>query len=57
MGADPKTSVVDPNFKYRELDNLFVADGSLFPSSLGVNPSQTIYTLAHLASEKVLAAI
>jgi choline dehydrogenase-like flavoprotein len=56
MGADPKTSVVDPDFRYRELDNLFVADGSLFPSSLGVNPSQTIYTLAHLASEKVLAA-
>ena len=56
MGADPKTSVVDPDFRYRELDNLFVADGSLFPSSLGVNPSQTIYTLAHLASEKVLTA-
>ncbi len=56
MGANAKTSVVDPDFRYRELDNLFVADGSVFPTSLGVNPSQTIYTLAHLASEKILSA-
>jgi choline dehydrogenase-like flavoprotein len=42
MGTDPKTSVLDPSCKAHDLDNLYVVDASLFPSSAAVNPSLTI---------------
>lgn len=54
MGSDPTQSVVDPNLKHHELDNLFVVDGSVFPTSLGVNPSESIYGLASWASAHIL---
>jgi choline dehydrogenase-like flavoprotein len=53
MGGCAMGKVVDENFKLREMDNIFVVDGSVFPTSLGVNPSQTIYGLAHLAAESI----
>ena len=42
FGHDPATSVLDANCKAHDLDNLYVADSSFFPTSLGVNPSLTI---------------
>ena len=42
MGADPASSVVDTNNKAHELDNLYTADSSFFPSCGAVNPSLTI---------------
>jgi choline dehydrogenase-like flavoprotein len=57
MGADPATSVVDPEHRFRGVDNLFVVDGSVLPTALGVNPSQTIYGLAHRARAFVAAAV
>ncbi|MCO4763366.1 MAG: GMC family oxidoreductase [Myxococcales bacterium] len=57
MGGDPKRSVVDSQHRFRGVDNLFVVDGSVLPTSLGVNPSQTIYGLAHRAREFVAAAV
>ncbi|MFZ4072330.1 MAG: GMC family oxidoreductase, partial [Caulobacterales bacterium] len=42
FGADPRTSVLDRNCKAWELDNLYVADASFFPSSSAVNPTLTI---------------
>jgi len=42
FGADPRTSVLDPNCKAHDLDNLYVVDGSFFPSSSAVNPALTI---------------
>lgn len=45
MGADPKTSVADGNGKHHQLANLWILDGSLFPTSLGVNPSLPIYAM------------
>ncbi|MEB3983933.1 GMC family oxidoreductase [Mycobacterium sp. 663a-19] len=42
FGTDPKTSVLDPNNRAHEVDNLYVVDGSFFPSSTGLNPSLTI---------------
>lgn len=41
MGADPNSSVVDANCKAHELDNLYVADTSVFVSSAAVNPALT----------------
>lgn len=42
MGDDPSTSVVDPNLKAHDLENLWVADSSTFPASAAVNPALTI---------------
>ncbi|RWY51223.1 GMC oxidoreductase [Mucilaginibacter gilvus] len=42
FGTDPKTSVLDTNCKAHEIDNLYVVDGSFFPSIGAVNPSLTI---------------
>jgi choline dehydrogenase-like flavoprotein len=46
MGDDPDTSVVDPVGRLHELDNVYVADGSVFVSSGGFNPTLTIMALA-----------
>jgi len=42
FGTDPKTSVLDPQNRAHEVDNLYVVDASFFPSSTGINPSLTI---------------
>jgi choline dehydrogenase-like flavoprotein len=42
FGTDPKTSVLDLDCKAHELDNLYVADASFFPSIGAVNPTLTI---------------
>lgn len=57
MGENSETSVVDSNLRYRGLDNLFVVDGSVFPTSLGVNPSETIYALANWATDGVASRV
>ena len=56
MGADPKTSVVDSTLRYHGMDNLVVVDGSVFPTSLGVNPQESIFGIARWASQFVVAA-
>lgn len=42
FGNDPATSVLDPDCKAHDLQNMYVADGSFMPTSMGVNPSLTI---------------
>jgi choline dehydrogenase-like flavoprotein len=42
FGHDPEQSALDPNCKAHEVDNLYVVDGSFFPSSGAVNPALTI---------------
>ncbi len=42
FGADPSTSALDLTCKAHEVDNLYVVDGSFFPSSSAVNPALTI---------------
>jgi choline dehydrogenase-like flavoprotein len=46
MGVSPEHSVVDGDGQTWELEELFVADGSILPSSLGVNPQETIMAMA-----------
>jgi len=42
FGTDPATSVLDPQNRAHEVDNLYVVDSSFFPSSTGLNPSLTV---------------
>jgi choline dehydrogenase-like flavoprotein len=46
MGPDPATSVVNPEGRFHDVDNLYCCDGSLFPTSSGYNPTLTIIALA-----------
>jgi choline dehydrogenase-like flavoprotein len=57
MGIDPSRSVVNPQLRHHAIENLFVIDGSVFPTSLGVNPMESIYALASWASDHVRAAL
>jgi len=45
MGSDPRRSVTDPRGRVHGLRNLQVADGSLFPTSIGANPQESIYAV------------
>lgn len=53
MGADPREAVLDPFARLYGIDNLFVADGSIFPTSLGVNPMLTIMAAAHKIADYI----
>lgn len=58
MGKDPATSVVDSRtLRHHELDNLFVVDGSIFPTACTVNPQMSIYGHASWGAEHVAAAV
>jgi choline dehydrogenase-like flavoprotein len=46
MGLDPATSVVGPDLRAHELDNLYLCDASVLPTSAAVNPSLTVAALA-----------
>lgn len=42
FGRDPRTSALDVDCRAHEVDNLYVVDGSFFPSSSACNPALTI---------------
>lgn len=46
MGADASRSVVDPQGRFHDVDNLYACDGSVFPTSSGYNPTLTIFAVA-----------
>jgi choline dehydrogenase-like flavoprotein len=54
FGRDPKTSALDAHCKAHELDNLYVVDGSFFPSSGAVNPALTIMANALRVGDHIL---
>ncbi len=47
--------VVDQDFRVVGCDNVFVADASVFPTSININPQWTIMGMSSLASKRVLA--
>jgi len=57
MGGDPATSVVDPEGQVWGWRNLRVADASMFPSSLGVNPQVTTMALGLMVGEQLADAV
>jgi choline dehydrogenase-like flavoprotein len=54
FGRDPKTSALDPMCKAHDIDNLYVVDGSFFPSSGAVNPALTIMANALRVGDHLL---
>ena len=54
FGHDPATSALDPNCRAHEVDNLYVVDGSFFPSSGAVNPALTIMANALRVGDRIL---
>jgi choline dehydrogenase-like flavoprotein len=54
MGRDGDSAVVDPYGRSFEIDNLWISDGSTFPSSLAANPALTIMALALRSAEAFL---
>ena len=54
FGADPAASVLDPFCRTHDIDNLFVVDGSFFPSAGAVNPALTIMAQALRVGEHIL---
>jgi choline dehydrogenase-like flavoprotein len=54
FGDDPHTSVLDRYCRTHDIENLFVVDGSFFPSSAGVNPTLTIIANALRVGDYIL---
>lgn len=55
ISADPRQGVCAPNGAVRGVQSLYVADASLFPTSVGVNPMMTIIAFAKQVSREVAA--
>ncbi|MGU3467024.1 GMC family oxidoreductase [Methylobacterium sp. C33D] len=55
MGSDGTSAVVDPHGRSFDIDNLWICDGSTFPSSLAANPALTIMALSLRSAEAFLA--
>ncbi|MGR3701050.1 MAG: GMC oxidoreductase [Paracoccaceae bacterium] len=53
FGTDPATSVLDADCRAHGLSNLYVADGSFMPTSMGVNPSLTIAANALRVADRI----
>lgn len=63
MGASAATSVVSTRQRVwnvvtgQEIPNLYVMDSSMFPTSVGANPMQSIYTFAKIFSDRLLGGL
>lgn len=53
MGFDPATSVVSADCRSWDIANLWICDGSVFPTSGGVNPSLTIQAIACRTADRI----
>jgi choline dehydrogenase-like flavoprotein len=55
MGFDPQTSVVNADCRSWDVQNLWICDGSVFPTVGGVNPSLTIQAIACRTADRIKA--
>lgn len=53
MGDDPSSSVVNADCRSWDISNLWVCDGSVFPTVGGVNPSLTIQAIACRTADRI----
>jgi choline dehydrogenase-like flavoprotein len=57
IGTDPAASAVGPDHQTHEVEGLYVADASLFPTASGVNPMLSVMALAHRAAGQLTARL
>ena len=57
MGVDPKKSVLNQMGETWEVEGLFVADTSVFPTAFGVNLMVTIQAIAYCTSQSTLLVL
>jgi long-chain-alcohol oxidase len=57
MGSDPAHTVCDPTGEAWDARNLFVVDGAVLPTALGVNPMITIEAAAHKIARGMAAKL
>jgi choline dehydrogenase-like flavoprotein len=57
FGADPQDSVLDPDCRAWNFDNLYVTDGSFMPTSGGANPTLTIQANAFRVGELLIGRV
>ena len=54
MGTDPATSVIRPDGRTHHAKGLYIADSSVFPTSLGVNPQLTTMAMATMIGHQLV---
>ena len=57
MGTSERDGVLDPDLQTWAVRDLYVVDGGVFPTSLGVNPQLTIMAMATRAAEHLAARL
>lgn len=57
MGRTARDSVVDASHRVHGMSNLFVADSSVFPTSVSVDPSFSIMAFSYVAARHVMHQI
>lgn len=57
MGTNPKDSVVNQMGETWEVEGLYIADASVFPTALGVNPMVTVQAIAYCTAQSVLEVL
>ena len=57
MAATRRKGVVDPDLESWEIPGLYVVDGSVVPTAIGVNPQVTIMALATRAAETIASRL
>jgi choline dehydrogenase-like flavoprotein len=57
IGVDPQTSCVEPDFRLRGFENVYVCDSSLFPNAPGINPGLTIMSLAQRLGDQLTGGL
>lgn len=54
MGTDPRESVCDAFCRFHDVENLWCADGGVFPTGAGYNPTPTIIATALRAAGNIV---
>ncbi|KAI4327907.1 hypothetical protein L6164_020316 [Bauhinia variegata] len=57
MGTNPKESAVNEKGETWEVEGLYVADASVFPTALGVNPMVTVMAIAYCTAQSVIEVL
>lgn len=55
IGVSDQTAVVNPDFRLKGQQNIYVCDSSIYPNAPGINPALTVMALAHKLSQQLTA--